>query len=124
MGGQVTALNAELMALEMSIAMALAVGCSSLVCFTDSTVAMADLVDPSPYSGQGFSLAACLALWRWFLGDHCCVLHLWHVPSKEKWKIHHEAHKMVKAAQIPLCPGCRVSFDFVHTAKETAYQRE
>ena len=66
--GWVSAPNAELMVLEMSIATALVVGCSSLVCFTDSTVAMADIVDPSPYSGQNSSLAACTALWGWFLG--------------------------------------------------------
>jgi len=123
-GGQVMASNAELMVLEMSIATALAVGCSSLVCFMNSTVAMADLVDLSPHLGQGSSLAVCLALQKWFLGDHHHVLHLWHAPSKEEWKIHQEAHKAVKAAQIPLCPSCRVLFDFVHTTKETTYWRE
>ena len=123
-GGQVMAPNVELMALEMSIATAMVVGCSSLVCFTDSMVAMADLVDPTPHSGQGSSLAACMTLWRWFLGDQHCILHLWHVPSKEEWKIHHEAHKTAKAAQIPLRPGCRVSSDFVWATKESAYWRE
>ena len=66
-GGHAMAPNAELMALEMSIATALVVGCSSLVCFMDSTIAMMDLVD---HSGQGSSLVACSALWQWFLGDH------------------------------------------------------
>jgi len=41
------------MALEMSMATALAAGCASLVCFTDSMAMMLDLVDPSPHSGQG-----------------------------------------------------------------------
>jgi len=49
---------------------------------------------------------------------------LWHIPSKEEWKIHHDAHKVAKATQIPLCPGCRVSFDFAQAAKEVAYWRE
>jgi len=123
-GGQVMAPNAELMALEMSIATALVAGCSSLVCFMDSTVAMANLVDPSPHLGQGSFLVACTALWGWFRGDHCCVLHLWHVPSREEWKIHHNAHKAAKAAQIPLCPGYRVLFDFIWAAKEMAYWKE
>ena len=52
------------------------------------------------------------------------TLHLWHVPLNTEWKVHHEAYKAAKAAQIPLCPGCRVSFDFVHVAKEAQYQRE
>ena len=61
-GGQATAPNAELMALEMGVLTTLAVGCSSLVCFMDSTLAMADLVDPTLHSGQVSSLAACTAL--------------------------------------------------------------
>ena len=61
-GGWATAPNAELMALKLSISTALAAGCSSLVCFTDSTTAMADLVDLSPHSGQGSSLVVCTAL--------------------------------------------------------------
>ena len=64
-----TAPNAELMALEMGILTALVVGCSSLVCFTDSTLAMSDLVDPSPHSGQVSSLAACSALCVWLAQD-------------------------------------------------------
>jgi len=68
-GGQATAPNAELMALEMGISTVLAAGCSSLVCFTDSMVAMADLVDPSPHSGQVSSLAVCSALHGWLTGD-------------------------------------------------------
>jgi len=55
-GRWVTAPNAELMVLEMGIAIALAAGCSSLVCFTGSTVAMADIVDLSPHSSQSSSL--------------------------------------------------------------------
>jgi len=106
-GGCATAPNAELMALEMGVAAVLAVGCSSLVCFMDSTMAMSDLLDPSPHSGQGSSLVACAALQHWF-EDQWWTLHLWHVPSKEEWKIHHDAHKMAFATQIPLCPGCRV----------------
>lgn len=35
--------------------------------------------------------------------------------------MHHDAHKVAKAAQIPLCLGCRVSFDFVHATKEALY---
>jgi len=31
---------------------------------------------------------------------------------------------VAKATQIPLCPGCRVSFDFVQVAKEAEYQKE
>jgi len=116
--------NAELMVLEMSVATALAVECSSLVCVMDSTGAMADLLDPSSHLGQGLSLAACSALCQWFMEDYWHILHLWHVPSKEEWKIHHEAHKAAKAAQIPLHPSCRVSFDFVCAAKEMAYQKE
>ena len=58
------------------------------------------------------------------MDDHCQTLHLWHVPSKEEWKIHQDAHKAVKVAQIPLCPRCRVSFYFVHAAKEVAYRQE
>jgi len=123
-GGWATAPNVELMALEMSVATALVAECSSLVCFMDSTVAMANLVDLSPHSGQVSSLAACSALCTWFSGDHRHTLHLWHVPSKEEWKIHNEVHKAVKAAQIPLHPGCRVSFDFIWVARETAYQKE
>ena len=61
--------NVELMALEMSIATTLVVGCSTLMCFMDSTMAMDTLVDPSPHSGQGSSLAACMALQCWFLED-------------------------------------------------------
>jgi len=68
-GGRATTLNAELMALEMGISTALAGGCSSLVCFTDSTLAMTDLVDPSLHSGQASSLAACSALRAWFAQD-------------------------------------------------------
>ena len=123
-GGQATAPNTELMALEMGILTALAAGCLSLVCFTDSTAAMADLVDPSPHLGQVSSLAACSALHGWFMEDQQRVIHLWHVPSKEEWKIHHEAHKAAKAAKIPLHPGCRVLFDFAWAAKEVAYWRE
>ena len=123
-GGRATTPNAELMALEMGISTTLAVGCSSLVCFMDSMVAMSNLVDLSPHSGQVSSLAACMALRGWFTGDHCCTIHLWHVPSKEEWKIHHEAHEAVKAAKIPLCPGCRVSFNFTWAAKEAEYWRE
>jgi len=100
-GSWATAPNAELMALEMSIATAVAVEYLSLVCFMDSTMAMTDLVDPSPHSSQGSSLVACAALQHWFTEDQWRVLHLWHVPSKEEWKIHHEAHKAVKAAQPP-----------------------
>ena len=120
-GGQATAPNAELMALEMGISTALAVGCLSLVCFTDSMMAMNDIVDPSPHSGQASSLAVCLALRKWLTDDQRCIIHLWHVPSKEEWKIHHEAHEAAKVAKIPLCPGCRVSFDFVWATKEVAY---
>jgi len=123
-GGRVTAPNAELMALEMGIATALAVGCSSLVCFMDSTMAMSDVVDPSPHSGQVSSLAACSALRTWLTQDPQRSIHLWHVPSKEEWKIHHEAHEAAKAAQIPLRPGCRVSFDFAQASKEVEYWRE
>ena len=83
-GGRALAPNMELMALEMSIATALVAGCSFLTCFMDSTVAMADIMDPSPHSGQASSLAACTALRHWFLGDHHCILHLWHVSSKEE----------------------------------------
>ena len=68
-GGRATAPNAELMALEMGISTALAAGCSSLVYFTDSTLAMTDLVDPSPHSGQASSLAACSALRAWLAQD-------------------------------------------------------
>jgi len=68
-GGWVMAPNAELMVLELSIATALVVGCSSLMCFMDSTSAMMDLVDPSPHLGQGSSLAVCTALHRWFTVD-------------------------------------------------------
>ena len=116
-GGHAMAPNAELMVLEMSIATTLAVGCSTLVCFMDSIVAMNTLVDPSPHSGQGSSLAACMALWNWFSGDQHRILHLWHVPSKEEWKIHHDT-------QILLCPSCRTSFDFAWAAKEVEYQKE
>jgi len=123
-GGRATAPNAKLMALEMCVSAALAVGCSSLVCFTDSTVAMANLVDPSPHSGQVSSLATCAALWKWFGEDHHHTLHLWHSPSKEEWKIHHNAHEAAKAAKIPLCPSCRVSFDFAHAAQEVEYWKE
>jgi len=112
------------MVLEMSVATALAAGCSSLVCFMYSMVAMANLVDPSPHLGQGSSLVACAALQKWFTEDHQCTLHLWHVPSKEEWKIHHEAHEVAKATKIPLRPGCRVLFDFAWAAKEMAYQKE
>jgi len=122
--GRATASNTELMALEMSIATALAAGCLFLVCFTDSTLAMMDLVDPSPHSGQNSSLVACSTLQHWLTGDHCRTLHLWHVPSKEEWKIHHDAHKVAKATQIPLCPRCRVSFDFSCAAKKVAYRWE
>jgi len=31
---------------------------------------------------------------------------------------------VAKAAQIPLSPGCRVSFDFIWATKETAYRRK
>ena len=123
-GGCVMAPNAELMALEISIGTALVVGCSTLVCFMDCTMAMSDLVDPSLHLGQGSSLVVCTALWCWFLEDQGWVLHLWHVPSKEEWKIHHNAHKAAKAAQIPLCPGCRTSFNFVWAAKEGEYWEE
>jgi len=123
-GGQAMAPNVELMALEMGISTALVAGCLSLVCFMDSMAAMANLVDPSPHSGQASSLAACIALRKWLSEDLRCCLHLWHVPSKEEWKIHHEAHEAAKAAKIPLCPGCRVSFDFAWMAKEVAYQWE
>ena len=123
-GGRATTPNAKLMALEMSVATALVVGCSSLVCFMDSTTAMTNLVDPSPHSGQSSSLAACTALHRWFLEDHWQTLHLWHIPSKEEWKIHQDAHKAARASQIPLCPGCRVSFGFAYAAKEMAYRKE
>ena len=82
------------------------------------------MVDPSPHSGQASSLAACTALRKWLTTDHRRVLHLWHVPSKEEWKIHHEAHEAAKAAKIPLRPGCRVSFDFARVAREVAYQQE
>ena len=75
-GGHTTAPNVELMALELSVATALAVGCLTLVCFTDSTMAMMDLVDPSPHSSQGSSLAACSALWHWFTKDQGWTLHL------------------------------------------------
>jgi len=68
--------NAELMALEMSIATALVAGCSTLMCFTDSTMAMDALVDPSLHLGQGSSLAACMALQHWFLEDQQHILHL------------------------------------------------
>jgi len=123
-GGRATAPNAELMALEMSVATALMAGCSSLVYFMDSTVTMSDLVDLSPHSSQGSSLAVCNALRGWFSADPTHVFHLWHISSKEEWKVHHDAHKVAKAAQIPLCPGCRVSFDFIQTTKEAAYWRE
>jgi len=106
------ALNAELMVLEMGIATAVAAGCSSLVCFMDSTMAMTDLLDPSPHFGQASSLAACSILHKWFTDYHRQCLHLWHVPSKEEWKIHHEAHEAAKAAKIPLRPGCSISSDF------------
>jgi len=69
-GGQATAPNAELMALEMGIATAVAAGCSSLVCFTDSTTVMNNVLDPSPHSGQVSSLAACTTLCRWLMEDH------------------------------------------------------
>jgi len=105
----------------MGILTALAAGCSSLVCFTDSMMAMTNLVDPSPHSSQVSSLVACTALRKWLSDDHMCCLHLWHVPSKEEWKIHHEAHE---AAKIPLCPGCRVLLDFMRASKEVAYQQE
>jgi len=82
--GWVMAPNAELIALEMSTATALAAGCFSLVCFMDSTMAMTDLVDPSLHSGQNSSLAACSTLWHWFNEDQGHTLHLWHVPSKEE----------------------------------------
>ena len=120
-GGWATAPNAELMALEMGISTALVAGCLSLVCFTDSTMAMTDLVDPSPHSGQASSLAVCSALCNWLSDDQRRTVHLWHVPSKEEWKIHHEAHKAAKVAKIPLRPGCRVSFDFAWVTKEVAY---
>jgi len=123
-GGRATAPNAELMALEMGVSTALAAGCSSLVCFTDSTLAMSDLVDPSPHSGQVSSLAACSALRTWLTHDPRRTVHLWHVPSKEEWKIHHDAHEAAKAAQIPLRPGCRVSFDFARASKEVEYRWE
>jgi len=103
--------------IRVGVATALAAGCTSLVCFMDSMLVMSDLVDLSPHSGQGSSLAACAALHGWFSTDAAHTLHLWHVPSKE-WKVHHEAHKVVKATQIPLCPGCKVLFDFVHVVKE------
>ena len=123
-GGQVTAPNAELMALEMGISTVVAVGCSSLVCFMDSMAAMTDLVDPSPHSGQVTSLAACGILHKWLTEDHQHILHMWHVPSKEEWKIHHKAHEAVKAAKIPLRPGCRVSFDFARASREVEYRKE
>ena len=69
-GGQVTTPNAELIALEMGIATAVVAGCSSLVCFMDSTTAMTDVLDPSLHSGQVSSLAACSTLWKWFEEDH------------------------------------------------------
>jgi len=82
--GRATAPNMELMVLKISVATALVAGCSSLVCFMDSMSAMLDLVDPSPHSGQGSSLAACYALRQWFMGDVAQVLHLWHVPYKQE----------------------------------------
>ena len=60
-GGRATTPNTELMVLEMCISTTLAAGYSSLVCFTDSMVAMAGLVDPSPHLGQVSSLAVCMA---------------------------------------------------------------
>jgi len=123
-GGQVTAPNAELMALEMGIATVVAAGCSSLICFTDSTMAMKDVLNPSLHSGQGSSLAACTTLQKWFEQDHHQRLHMWHVPSKKEWKIHHDAHEAAKAAKIPLHLGCRVTFDFARATKEAGYQRE
>ena len=68
-GGRATTPNAELMALEMSMATALVAGCSLLVCFTDSTTAMMDILDPTPHSGQASSLVACSRLWGWFEQD-------------------------------------------------------
>ena len=68
-GGRVTAPNVELMALEMGVSTALAAGCTSLVCFTDTTMAMTDLLDPTLHSGQVSSLAACGALRKWFTED-------------------------------------------------------
>ena len=68
-GGRAMAPNAELMALEMGILTALAAGCSSVVCLTDSMMAITDLVDPSPHSGQASSLAACSALRKWLSDD-------------------------------------------------------
>jgi len=65
---------------------------------------MAYLVDPIPQSGQASSLAACALLRKWFMEDPRRILHLWHVPSKEEWKVHHEAHEAAKAAKIPLPP--------------------
>jgi len=85
---------------------------------------MSDLVDSSPYSGQGTSLVVCSALCQWFLDDPWWIVHLWHVPSKKEWKMHHEAHKAMKAAQIPLRLGCRVLFDIIQVAKKVVYYKE
>ena len=98
-GGRATAPNAELMMLELSVATTLVAGCSTLVCFMDSTSVMSDLVDPSLHFGQGSSLVACSAPHRWFLDDPWHIVHLWHVPSKE-WKVHHDTHKAAKAAGL------------------------
>jgi len=93
-------------------------GCQHLVYFTDSTHAMEALVDPSPHLGQESSLAACAVLRKWFACDPLATLHLWHIPSKAEWKVHHEAHNAAKEVNIALQLGCQVSFDFVCSAKE------
>jgi len=40
-------------------------------------------------SGQDSSLAACAVQCRWFKWGPLVTVHLWHVPSRAEWKVHH-----------------------------------
>src|ERR1700710_1458730 len=101
--GNVTAPDAELFAICSAIAKAISFDwCRGIVIFTDSMASARRAVDPSIHSGQGHSVAICVALASWFEADPRRRISFVYVPSKLEWGTHAEAQEYAKELKVPM----------------------
>jgi hypothetical protein len=92
----VTAPDAELYAIQISLGLATAVpGAKSIKLFTDHFAAVRKAVDPSIHAGQGHSLEVCRMLADWLRADPEQSVTFVKVLSCLKWGFHKDVHDYV-----------------------------
>ncbi|KAF5314437.1 hypothetical protein D9619_011854 [Psilocybe cf. subviscida] len=100
--GIVTAHDTEPYAIRSAVVQCTQHDAKQIVIFTDAIGSARDAADPSPHSGQAYSLAVCAALQDWLQGDEERTITFVDVPSALRWSLHGQAHQLATQLRVPL----------------------